>query len=234
MDNNISFINIRDNQSSQPQLQHSEDMSINSAIILPKKFPYCIVWTPIPLITWLFPFIGHMGICLSTGEILDFGASYFINYDNFLFGNPTKYLRLNTQKVKLADALQVRNMSLGQKWDYTLNQSVQFYQSRAYNFVSDNCHCFVAHFMNNAQYANKSKWNMINLAAMMFVFGKYTGVVGFLYTWLPFIVVLSLGTVFGDVYFLVGYGIVLLLILSLFLMTNLASFIRAKIGAGTR
>jgi hypothetical protein len=23
-----------------------------------EKFPYCIVWTPIPCITWLLPFIG--------------------------------------------------------------------------------------------------------------------------------------------------------------------------------
>lgn len=27
----------------------------------PRTFPFCIVWTPIPLITWVFPFIGHMG-----------------------------------------------------------------------------------------------------------------------------------------------------------------------------
>ena len=25
------------------------------------RFPYSLVWTPIPLITYLFPFIGHMG-----------------------------------------------------------------------------------------------------------------------------------------------------------------------------
>jgi len=26
-------------------------------------FPYCIVWTPLPLISWFIPFIGHTGIC---------------------------------------------------------------------------------------------------------------------------------------------------------------------------
>ena len=26
------------------------------------KYPFCIVWTPIPILTWLFPMIGHMGI----------------------------------------------------------------------------------------------------------------------------------------------------------------------------
>jgi hypothetical protein len=27
------------------------------------KYPYCIVWTPLPLISWFLPFIGHTGIC---------------------------------------------------------------------------------------------------------------------------------------------------------------------------
>ena len=32
------------------------------------RYPYCIVWCPIPCLTWLFPFIGHMGICMSSGK----------------------------------------------------------------------------------------------------------------------------------------------------------------------
>ena len=32
------------------------------------KFPFCIVWTPIPLITYLIPIVGHMGICMSSGQ----------------------------------------------------------------------------------------------------------------------------------------------------------------------
>ncbi len=27
------------------------------------RFPYCIVWTPLPCISWFLPFIGHTGIC---------------------------------------------------------------------------------------------------------------------------------------------------------------------------
>lgn len=25
------------------------------------RFPFCLVWTPIPVLTWFFPFIGHLG-----------------------------------------------------------------------------------------------------------------------------------------------------------------------------
>lgn len=27
------------------------------------RYPFCIVWTPLPLISWILPCIGHTGIC---------------------------------------------------------------------------------------------------------------------------------------------------------------------------
>lgn len=54
------------------------------------QFPYCVVWTPIPLISWLLPFVGHMGICTSKGITLDFAGPYFISVDNLAFGNPAR------------------------------------------------------------------------------------------------------------------------------------------------
>uniref|UniRef100_A0A3B4YE63 Transmembrane protein 222a n=1 Tax=Seriola lalandi dorsalis TaxID=1841481 RepID=A0A3B4YE63_SERLL len=43
------------------------------------RYPYCIVWTPIPILSWVLPFIGHMGICTSSGVIRDFAGSYFVS-----------------------------------------------------------------------------------------------------------------------------------------------------------
>ena len=43
------------------------------------RYPCCIVWTPLPLITWFIPFIGHMGICTSAGIIRDFAGPYFVS-----------------------------------------------------------------------------------------------------------------------------------------------------------
>lgn len=59
------------------------------------KYPCCIVWTPIPLLTWLFPVIGHMGIALSSGVIRDFAGPYYVSEDNMAFGKPTKYWQLH-------------------------------------------------------------------------------------------------------------------------------------------
>lgn len=31
------------------------------------RFPFCLVWSPIPILTWVLPFIGHLGIADSKG-----------------------------------------------------------------------------------------------------------------------------------------------------------------------
>lgn len=63
------------------------------------KFPCCIVWTPLPVVSWLAPFIGHIGLCREDGVILDFAGSNFINVDDFAFGPAARYLQLDRTKV---------------------------------------------------------------------------------------------------------------------------------------
>ncbi|OMJ64978.1 hypothetical protein SteCoe_40361 [Stentor coeruleus] len=57
------------------------------------RYPYCIVWTPLPLITTLFPFIGHTGICTSEGIIHDFSGSYNVTIDDMAFEIPDSKCR---------------------------------------------------------------------------------------------------------------------------------------------
>jgi hypothetical protein len=49
-----------------------------------------MVWTPLPLISWFLPFIGHLGVATSEGIIHDFGGPYSISIDDFAFGNVNK------------------------------------------------------------------------------------------------------------------------------------------------
>ncbi|CAL4122340.1 unnamed protein product, partial [Meganyctiphanes norvegica] len=64
------------------------------------RFPVCIVWTPLPLITWFLPFIGHMGISMCSGVIRDFAGPYFVSEDNMAFGWPTKYWQLDAYRAQ--------------------------------------------------------------------------------------------------------------------------------------
>ena len=48
---------------------------------------------------WFFPFIGHMGICTSTGIIRDFAGPYYVGQNQMAFGKPTRYLRLDPEEA---------------------------------------------------------------------------------------------------------------------------------------
>uniref|UniRef100_T1J7C7 PPPDE domain-containing protein n=1 Tax=Strigamia maritima TaxID=126957 RepID=T1J7C7_STRMM len=127
------------------------------------RYPYCIVWTPIPLLSWIFPFIGHMGIAMSSGIIRDFAGPYYVSEDEMAFGKPTKYLVMDPQKA--------HNGSMG--WDRAVIDASEEYKNRMHNLIFDNCHSHVAMAMNLMHYDNRCSWNMVKLAYKMLVHGKY-------------------------------------------------------------
>ncbi len=63
------------------------------------RFPYCLVWTPLPVIAWLIPFFGHVGICREDGIILDYGIASNVNINRLAFGSTAKYVRLHPYQV---------------------------------------------------------------------------------------------------------------------------------------
>ena len=59
-----------------------------------QRFPFCLVWTPLPCVTWFLPSIGHVGIGTSEGIIRDYAGDFHVAENHMAFGNPTKYLIL--------------------------------------------------------------------------------------------------------------------------------------------
>lgn len=153
------------------------------------KFPYCIVWTPIPVLSWFFPFIGHMGIALSTGVIRDFAGPYFVSEDNFAFGRPTRYLRLDPSRATFG-----RSAS---DWDECVSKASVVYGTRMHNLFCDNCHSHVGMALGMMRYKDTAAWNMVRLAVWMFVWGKYVGFHGVVRTWLPFAAIVAMCCVGG-------------------------------------
>lgn len=84
--------------SSTPRIQH-EFWPLDEIDPKNAKFPCCLVWTPLPVVSWLAPFIGHVGICREDGAILDFAGSNFVNVDDFSFGAVARYLQLDREQV---------------------------------------------------------------------------------------------------------------------------------------
>lgn len=59
-----------------------------------KRYPYCLVWTSVPLITTILPCFGHTGITDSHGTIFDFGYSRYVSRDALSYGGLKKVVQL--------------------------------------------------------------------------------------------------------------------------------------------
>ncbi|XP_022929506.1 protein RTE1-HOMOLOG isoform X1 [Cucurbita moschata] len=169
------------------------------------RFPCCIVWTPLPVISWLVPFIGHIGIGREDGVILDFAGPNFVCVDNFTFGAVARYLQISSDKcccivTRRSEEDEFRDGEIS-TWDDALRRSTQEFQHRSYNLLTCNCHSFVANNLNRLGFRTGG-WNVVNLAALIFLKGRWVSKGAVIRTLLPFVVVFSIGLALGGTTFL--------------------------------
>ena len=153
-----------------------------------QRYPACIVWTPIPCLTWLFPIIGHMGIATTEGVIRDFAGPYYVSEDDMAFGAPTKYWSLDPE-------LAAEGSGGAAVYDRAVAEASEVYKGRMHNLCCDNCHSHVARALNTMKYQDSTNWNMVTLAILMLVHGKYVSWGAAVKTWLPFIILAVIITV---------------------------------------
>lgn len=61
---------------------------------------FTILWSPLPPITWILPFIGHLGIATSTGIACDFQGPYYVgDSGRMAFGKPTRAFKINEADI---------------------------------------------------------------------------------------------------------------------------------------
>ena len=100
----------------------------------------CVVWTQIPLLSWLAPCIGHVGVCDSRGVVYDFQGPYYVGKGNMLFGKPIEKWKLPIDSETL---------------DNSIQSAVDEFSHRNYNIICSNCHFFAATVLRNAKYKPK-------------------------------------------------------------------------------
>lgn len=159
-------------------LNSNTKLNNNPKKINPQKnrYPYCIVWTPIPFLTYLIPSIGHTGIANSEGIIHDFAASFYVNIDEMSFGKPTKYYQLDLderEKYEFDKAIE--------KGDLKYNQEV-------HNLFWNNCHSHVAYVLNQIKYKGKCNYNMVDVWWILILKGKYISFLAFIKTYIGFFI----------------------------------------------
>ncbi|PIN15800.1 hypothetical protein CDL12_11552 [Handroanthus impetiginosus] len=211
----------------EPNLMIGEE-EVHSMQIDPKRsrFPYCIVWSPLPVISWFLPCIGHIGICREDGVILDFAGPNFVCVDNFTFGTPTRYIQLSKEQcctfLDSSSYIEEGSMQKGERreivtWDDALRKSTQEYQHCSYNILTCNCHSFVANCLNRLKF-QAVDWNVVNLAILIFMRGQFVSKLAILRTYLPFVMVFSLGLAFGGEIFLAYLVIFFVVLVGWFLI----------------
>ena len=154
--------------------------------MIKQRYPYCLVWTPLPCITWLFPSIGHVGICTSKGIIHDFAGPYTVSIDNMAFGNPTKYVLLDLDSTEYDE------------YDSCIEGGTQDYREKNYSFCFNNCHSFVARCLNKLKYKGKTNYMMLHIWWIFCIKGKFLSFGKFIQTYIGFliIVIIILGLYF--------------------------------------
>ncbi|EER01271.1 conserved hypothetical protein, partial [Perkinsus marinus ATCC 50983] len=123
------------------------------------RFPYCIVWTQLPVLSWLLPFIGHVGICDSGGKVHDFAGPYYVSVDNMAFARPKKYMLMYPGDRERA------------VWDEAIDFGDTVFRERMHNLFCNNCHHHVVACLNHLRYGGVRNWNQFALCWLLMVNG---------------------------------------------------------------
>jgi transmembrane protein 222 len=142
------------------------------------RFPFCIVWTPLPLITWFLPFIGHTGIALSDGVIHDFAGPYTITIDDLAFGETHKYVPLDIKDPVT--------------YDRSVIKADKIYSEMMHNICCNNCHSHVARALNKYQYRGRDDYTMVDVWWMCCTQSRYVSWAHVAKTYLGFIIMVAL------------------------------------------
>lgn len=146
---------------------------------------YTIVWSPLPPITWLIPFIGHVGICDSAGVASDFRGPYYVGDDGRMaFGPPTRYLKIDIEACSTSP----------DQWNASIQEANEVYRGRMHNICCDNCHSHVAYALNKMHVSayGIQKWDMVKITAIMFFCGSFLSWTAVVQQFLPFTIVIGL------------------------------------------
>eukprot|EP00455_Lapot_gusevi_P056247 TRINITY_DN930_c0_g1_i2.p1 TRINITY_DN930_c0_g1~~TRINITY_DN930_c0_g1_i2.p1 ORF type:complete len:235 (+),score=24.64 TRINITY_DN930_c0_g1_i2:95-706(+) len=170
------------------------------------RFPFCIVWGPLPCISWFLPFVGHMGIGDSEGKIHDFAGSYYISCDDFMVGSVTKYVQLDPRRYFTASSSGVvvnplhtndaaRHTSSDEiseedalRWDEGIRQANDEFRQTTHNICCNNCHDHVARSLS----IMGTNTSMLRALGILTLRGKYTGVRGFVSTYFGFFIIAAI------------------------------------------
>ncbi|OHT04694.1 Transmembrane protein 222 [Tritrichomonas foetus] len=185
----ISFEKVKFKMSDIYQNQDEEELNFNG---YDPRLSCCVVWTQIPILTWIFPALGHVGICDSHGCVYDFQGHFHVGKGEMLFADPRQRWKLSIDPETL---------------DRAIHEVTEEFQHIHYSLLCSNCHFYVATVLDRCKIKTPclccSKWckgATAKVAWALVLKGRSLSVGSFLATWIPF---------------LIFYGIIILIVVLL-------------------
>ncbi len=156
-------------------------------------FPMSIVWSPIPMLTWILPISGHLGMSASDGLISDFGGSFYIHQHRrrTAFGPVTKFVHIRPSDLHALPPGTSEGSAIA-AWNRAVAAANKSYETHMHNLLLDNCHHHVAVALNELKYLGYSKWDTTSLHLHMIRRGRFVSVSRFLMTYGGFLFLLGL------------------------------------------
>mmetsp|Transcript_16184 Transcript_16184/g.24407 ORF Transcript_16184/g.24407 Transcript_16184/m.24407 type:complete len:219 (+) Transcript_16184:14-670(+) len=151
-----------------------------------ERFPFCIVWGPLPCITWLFPVIGHMGIGDSRGRVHDFAGPYTVNTGRFMTGRVVRYYQLRKEQMMVL--AEKGGGDAARYWDIAIAEGDRKYEGLMHNICCQNCHHHSAECMTKAGF---KKIGMVSIALLVICQGKNVSLDRTLLAFTPFFMILA-------------------------------------------
>ena len=144
------------------------------------KYKYCIIWSHIPLITFLMPFVGHSSIVNSYGFIHDFQSSYFIQIYNEEENGFCKivYLNLNDSQKLI--------------WDNIIEQIDKVYQKKSFSFCGNNSFKYISDILSIIEYKSKKNYSQYDIFWLIIKEGKFISKCQIFKTYFGWILIFSI------------------------------------------
>lgn len=157
------------------------------SLLQPEEHPEIaksVVWTPIPVLSWVFPALGHVGVTDSKGVTYDFEGPYYVGRGKMIFGDPRQKWCINVDDAT---------------WDDAIEEVTQQFKHVNYNLLCSNCHYYVAAVLDRAGVAPVTpcfgRWvngATAKVAYGLVLHGRSLSITDILVIWIPFIIIVCI------------------------------------------
>mmetsp|Transcript_23540 Transcript_23540/g.54830 ORF Transcript_23540/g.54830 Transcript_23540/m.54830 type:complete len:204 (-) Transcript_23540:49-660(-) len=137
--------------------------------------PCSIVWAVIPILSHVFPAVGHTMVTDSKGQLYDFAGHVpafgrsGVCHNVGIFGEPVRVL-------KFKPSCKVSQEEFEDDWDKAVEAANQAFERQMHMGLVNNCHSHVASVVNNARCVENPKWlqwNVLVVGAAMLFLGRF-------------------------------------------------------------